>query len=77
MMKIITKVIKKDESESIVYLVDDNGNPLKASIVSKNEKEETINNLLAEYFTPSDWVNNKTNLLEHVEEVSYEEYIKQ
>lgn len=76
-MKIISKEMKSDGSQSIVYLVDDNGNPLKADIVSDSEKKEVINSLLAEYFTPDDWVNNKEDLLEHVEEVSYEEYINQ
>ena len=76
-MKIISKEMKSDGSQSIVYLVDDNGNPLKADIVSVSEKKEVINSLLAEYFTPDDWVNNKEDLLEHVEEVSYEEYINQ
>jgi len=76
-MKIVSKEMKSDGSQSIVYLVDDNGNPLKADIVSNSEKKEVINTLLAEYFIPDDWVNNKTDLLEHVEEVSYEEYINQ
>lgn len=76
-MKIVSKEIKRDGSQSIIYLVDDNGNPLKADIVSNNEKKGAINNLLAEYFMPDDWVNNKVNLLKNVEEVSYEEYINQ
>ena len=76
-MKIVSKEIKSDGSQSIVYLVDDNGNPLKADIVSNEEKEIVINDLLSEYFTPEDWVNNKSDLLNNVEEVSYEEYINQ
>lgn len=76
-MKIVSKEMKSDGSQSIVYLVDDNGNPLKADIVSNEEKEIVINDLLSEYFTPEDWVNNKSDLLNNVEEVSYEEYINQ
>ena len=76
-MKIVSKEIKSDGSQSIVYLVDDNGNPLKADIVSDSEKKEIINTLLTEYFMPDDWVNNKSDLLNNVEEVSYEEYINQ
>ena len=76
-MKIVSKEMKSDGSQSIVYLVDDNGNPLKAEIVSNEEKEIVINDLLSEYFTPEDWVNNKSDLLNNVEEVSYEEYINQ
>ena len=76
-MKIVSKEMNRDGSKSIIYLVDDNGNPLTADIVTREEKSDAINNLLAEYFTPDDWVNNKENLLEHVEEVSYDEYINQ
>lgn len=76
-MKIVSKEMEKDGSKSIIYLVDDNGNPLTADIVTKEEKKEAINNLLVEHFTPNDWVNNKEDLLENVQEVSYEEYINQ
>jgi len=77
MMKIVSKDIKEDGSQSIVYLVDENGNPLKGSIVNSDEKAELINNLLAEYFTPDDWVNNKKDLLNNVVEMTYNEYINQ
>jgi hypothetical protein len=76
-MKIVSKEMESDGSQSIIYLVDENGNPLTANIVSKEEKEEAINELLAKHFMPEDWVNNKSDLLKHVEEVSYEEYINQ
>jgi rRNA maturation protein Rpf1 len=76
-MKIVSKEIKIDGSQSIVYLVDENGNPLKANIVSQDEKSDLINDLLSEYFTPKDWVNNKKNLLNEVEEITYKEYINQ
>ena len=76
-MKIVSKEMKRDGSQSIVYLVDDNGKPLNAEIVSNDDKKELINNLLAEHFTPEDWTNNKESLLSNVEEVSYEEYINQ
>jgi len=76
-MKIVSKDIKEDGSQSIVYLVDENGNPLKGSIVNSDEKAELINNLLAEYFTPDDWVNNKKDLLNNVVEMTYNEYINQ
>lgn len=76
-MKIVSKDIKEDGSQSIVYLVDENGNPLKGSIVNSDEKAELINNLLAEYFTPDDWVNNKKDLLDNVVEMTYNEYINQ
>ena len=33
-MKILVKQIKEDNSQSIVYLVDHNGNPLRADIVN-------------------------------------------
>jgi len=76
-MKIVSKEIKRDGSQSIIYLIDENGNPLKGEIVSEGEKSELINNLLSEHFTPEDWVNNKNNLLNNVEEITYEEYINQ
>jgi hypothetical protein len=76
-MKILTKEIKDDGSQVIVYLMDDVGNPLKADIVSIEEKPMVINELLAEHFTPDDWVNNKTNILDNVEEITYDEYINQ
>jgi hypothetical protein len=76
-MKIVSKEIKRDGSQSIIYLVDENGNPLKGEIVSHDEKSELINNLLSEHFTPEDWVNNKKSLLDNVEEITYEEYINQ
>ena len=76
-MKIITKEIKKDGSQSIVYLVDGNETPLKAEIVNPERKRELINELLSEYFTPEDWVNNKEDLLNNVVEMNYEEYINQ
>ena len=76
-MKIVSKEIKEDGSQSIVYLIDDNDNPLKASIVNSNEKSKLINDLLATHFTPEDWVNNKEDLLNNVVEMTYNEYINQ
>jgi hypothetical protein len=76
-MKIVSKDIEKDGSKSIVYLVDENGNPLKASIVNNEQKKILINDLLIEYFTPEDWVNNKEMLLNNVTEMTYNEYINQ
>ena len=76
-MRILVKQIKEDNSESIVYLVDQNGNPLKAEIVNKEEKGLLINELLSEYFTPDDWVNNKKELHSNVTEISYQDYINQ
>lgn len=77
MTKIISKDIKADGSQSIVYLVDENGNPLKAEIVNPEGKRKLINNLLSEYFTPEDWVNSKEDLLNNVVEMTYNEYINQ
>mgnify|MGYP003632312033 CR=1 FL=1 len=76
-MKIVSKEIKEDGSKSIVYLIDDNDKPLKASIVNSNDKPKLINDLLATYFTPEDWVNNKEDLLNNVVEMTYNEYINQ
>jgi len=76
-MKIVSKEIKEDGSQSIVYLIDDNDNPLKASIVNSNEKSKLINDLLATHFIPEDWVNNKEDLLNNVVEMTYNEYINQ
>ena len=76
-MKILSKEIKEDGSQSIVYLLDDNDKPLKASIVNSNEKTKLINDLLATHFTPEDWVNNKEDLLNNVVEMTYNEYINQ
>lgn len=76
-MKILVKQIKEDNSQSIVYLVDQNGNPLLADIVNNEEKDVLVNELLSEYFTPDDWVNNKEDLTKNVVEMSYEEYINQ
>lgn len=76
-MKIISKDIKEDGSQSIIYLVDENGTALKAEIVSQEDKSKLINDLLSEYFTPEDWVNNKESLLENVEELTYGEYLNQ
>ena len=76
-MKILVKQIKEDNSQSIVYLVDYNGNPLRADIVNEKEKNILVNELLSEYFTPDDWVNNKKDLRSNVTEMSYEEYITQ
>jgi len=77
MMKIVSKEIKEDGSQSIVYLIDDNDKPLIASIVNSNEKSKLINDLLATHFTPEDWVNNKEDLLNNVVEMTYNEYINQ
>ena len=71
------KDIKEDGSQSIVYLVDENGSALKAEIVSQEDKSQLINDLLSEYFTPEDWVNNKESLLQNVEELTYKEYLNQ
>jgi hypothetical protein len=76
-MKIVSKEIKEDGSQSIVYLIDDNDKPLIASIVNSNEKSKLINDLLATHFTPEDWVNNKEDLLNNVVEMTYNEYINQ
>ncbi len=76
-MKIISKVIKEDGSQSIVYLVDSNEKALKAEIVDADRKKVLINELLSEYFTPEDWVNNKKDLLNNVVEMTYEEYKNQ
>ena len=76
-MKIVSKEIKEDGSQSIVYLIDDNDKPLKASIVNSNDKSKLINDLLATHFTPEDWVNNKEDLLNNVIEMTYNEYINQ
>ena len=76
-MKIVSKQIKEDGSQSIVYLIDDNDKPLKASIVNSNDKSKLINDLLATHFTPEDWVNNKEDLLNNVVEMTYNEYINQ
>lgn len=76
-MKIVVKEIKKDGSESIIYLMDDNGNPLSADIVGEDKKELTINRLILENFTSNNWVNNKINVNEVVEEITYDEYINQ
>jgi hypothetical protein len=76
-MKIVSKEIKNDGSELIIYLVDDNGRPILAEIVDKTNKNEIINGLLAEYFTPKDWVNDKEDLSPYVEEITYEDYISQ
>ena len=76
-MKILVKQIKEDNSQSIVYLVDQNGNPLLADIVNNEEKDVLVNELLSEYFIPDDWVNNKEDLTKNVVEMSYEEYINQ
>lgn len=76
-MKIVSKEIKEDGSQSIVYLIDDNDKPLKASIVNSNDKSKLINDLLATHFTPEDWVNNKEDLLNNVVEMTYNEYINQ
>lgn len=74
-MKIVSKEIKNDGSELIIYLVDDNGRPMLAEIVDKTNKDEIINELLSEYFIPKDWVNDKEDLSPYVEEITYEDYI--
>lgn len=76
-MKVVSKEIKNDGSELIVYLVNDDGRPISAEIVDKTNKNEIINGLLTKYFTPNDWVNNKEDLSSHVEEIKYEDYINQ
>ena len=45
-MKIVSKEIKPDGSQFIVYLMDETERPLKAKITNKEEKTELINNLL-------------------------------
>ena len=47
-MKIVSKEIKPDGSQFIVYLMDETERPLKAKITNKEEKTELINNLLNE-----------------------------
>ena len=76
-MKILIKYIKEDHSESIVYLVDHNDNPIKADIVNKDEQKILVNELLSEYFTPEDWVNNKKDLTSNVSEITYDECLNQ
>lgn len=76
-MKVVSKEIKNDGSELIIYLIDDNGRPMLAEIVNKVNKNEIINELLIKHFTPNDWVNNKEDLSVYVEEITYEDYINQ
>jgi len=66
-MKIITKEIKENGSEYIIYLVDQNSNPLLGKIVNKEEKKDLINKLSLEY-------NINDN---EVIEMSHNEYINQ
>ena len=65
-MKIVSKEIKPDGSQFIVYLMDETERPLKAKITNKEEKSELINNLL-----------NENNLDGNVVEITYDEYINQ
>jgi len=63
----------------MVYLMDANGRPLSCEIVyGKAAKNDLVNELLNEYFVPSDWENNKNtfDVSSIVEEVSYEDFIK-
>lgn len=76
-MKVVSKEIKNDGSELIVYLINDDGRPISAEIVDKKNKNEIINELLIKHFTPNDWVNNKEDLSVYVEEITYEDYINQ
>jgi len=62
----------------MVYLMDANGRPLTCEIVyGKAAKNDLVNDLLVEYFTPMDWENNKNtfDVSNIVEEVSYEDFI--
>jgi hypothetical protein len=76
-MNIVCKEIKSDGSEFLIYLMDENGSPLKANIASKENKNWLINDLLVEYFIPNDWVNTDKDLTSKVKEIPYEEYINE
>jgi hypothetical protein len=76
-MNIVCKEIKSDGSEFLIYLMDENGSPLKANIASKENKNWLINDLLVEYFIPNDWVNTDKDLTSKVKEITYEEYINE
>jgi hypothetical protein len=69
-MRIISKDMDKDATKSIVYLVDENDNPLKAKIVNYDKKREFIDELLNEYFNGDTYHN-------HLTEITYQQYINQ
>ena len=76
-MKIVTKQIEENSSKYIIYLMDDNGKPLNAEIVTnEHDKRDGIYQLLEEHFAPEDY-DTKESLLSNVEEISYEQYISQ
>tara|TARA_R110000851_G_scaffold145440_14_gene284932 strand:+ start:139 stop:360 length:222 start_codon:yes stop_codon:yes gene_type:complete len=71
-MKIVSKEIKSDASEYIVYLIDTSyGRPIKAFIVKAANKGKIINYLLCEYFIPDDWINSVEDLRNNIEEIKY------
>tara|TARA_B110000211_G_C13872376_1_gene461396 strand:- start:352 stop:591 length:240 start_codon:yes stop_codon:yes gene_type:complete len=74
-MKIVSKEIKPDGSEFIVYLMDtSHGRPIKGFIVKEVNKAKIINHLLCEYFVPDDWVTSTENLINNIEEIKYKHY---
>ena len=73
-MKIVSKEIKSDGSEFIVYLIDtSHGRPIEGFIVKEANKGKIINYLLCEYFIPDDWVNKMGDLRNNIEEIKYKD----
>lgn len=66
-MKIVIKIIEKDESKSLIYLMDDAGSPLEAHISSNDTIDNIINRL----------INNNPQVDKTINKIGYQEYITQ
>lgn len=64
-MKIQIKEMVEDGSELLVYLLDDNSNPLIADIIPKGEVINKMHQLIRDY-----------KITDVIERIKYEDYIK-
>lgn len=66
-MKIVVKVIKEDDSKSLIYLMDYAGSPLEAHIVSSEDIDNVVNKLIV----------NNPSVDKNIKKINYNEYITQ
>jgi hypothetical protein len=65
-MKIMSKQIKEDGSQFLVYVMDSGSSPLACDFATNENKTNVINTLIKRFGN-----------IEHVGEMSYNEYINQ
>lgn len=64
-MKIVIKEIKQDASTLLVYVMDQNNNPIECHMIDHSEEQTTVNKLSEKYNTTTE------------ERFDYNQYINQ